>query len=651
MPAIRIVPFRGMLPRVAARLLGDGAAVDATNIDITSGEIRPLRRPVLVHTPAVSGPWRSVYRAEHASAQVWMAWQGDVDVARAPLPPSVEPRFYWTGDGAPRYAPFSDLSAGGFVVGIPRPIGAPSVVSSGGSGMDMTRVYVYTFYSEDNEEGPPSPASGLITGKVDGAWSISDMDAFPANSGTGVATFASGETTFANVGNHWLRVGDGLVMGGQRVTISAVVDATRFVVPGDFSTETAWVRVAPWNTTNMKRRLYRSAGTVAMYQLVDDDVGTSYSDTLSDAQIMGDELISQSWDAPPTKLRGLIALPNGCLAGFFENQLCYSEPYQPHAWPLEYRRATDFEIVGIAAYGTTVVAATAGLPYVATGTEPATVTMESVGQSWPCLSKRSVVSVGDGVLFATSYGMAYVGASGPTMWTQQIFTRTQWEPLNPTSMQSAASNGKVYVRYATVDGSSGTLVFSPSDADAGLVRLSMAADALYADLRNGGLYIVDGEGVHLFDSPEGVPMDFSWRSKPYSLPTPANLGAAKVDFVSLMSQADYDAEMVRYEAQVQVNESKVVAYSGVGGINGSRLNPLALNASDISNVRPPEVAGLTFTLYCDGRAVFSRTLVDSQMAFRLPSGFKAQEVAVGLSGAVQVRAVKLADTMLGLKQI
>lgn len=42
MAGIRIVPFLGMLPRTAERLLGDGAAVDAENVNLSSGEIRPL---------------------------------------------------------------------------------------------------------------------------------------------------------------------------------------------------------------------------------------------------------------------------------------------------------------------------------------------------------------------------------------------------------------------------------------------------------------------------------------------------------------------------------------------------------------------------------------------------------------------------------
>lgn len=651
MAGIRIIPFMGMLPRVAERLLGDGAAVDATNVNLTSGEIRPIKRPLLVNTPAISGPWLSVYRAEHNDAQVWLAWSRDVDIVRAPLPPAVEPRFYWSGDGEPRYAKFSNLPSTLFALGVPRPKAAPGVSVSGGSGLDVTRVYVYTFYSALNEESGDSPASALVTGKVDGTWAITGMDAFPASSGTGTASHSGGVTTFTNTGNHWLRVGDEVVISGQTVAVSAVTSNSIFQVPGNFTGATTWARKAPWNTSGMKRRLYRSAGSTGSYQLVADDVGTSYNDTLTDAQILGDELISQSWEPPPANLKGLIALPNGALAGFFDNQLCYSDPYQPHAWPIEYRRATDYEIVGIQAYGTTVVACTAGTPYVAAGVEPASVTPESVDQVWPCLSKRSVVSLGDGVLYATSHGLAYVGMGGSSIWTEAFFSRTEWTPLDPKTMICAAAEGRVYVRWMGEAGDKGVMVFSPAEASLGLTLLSSCPDELYADPRNGKLYLVDEDGIHQYDAGIGARIDFSWKSKEYHFPAPLNLGAAKVDFVNEMSQADFDAQQAAYQAEIAANAANVSGYAGIGGVNGSRVGLTMLNGSNIRDIAPPDVAGLTFTLFCDGVAVFSRTLVNDQSAFKLPAGFRTANVAVGLTGAVRIKSVKLAETMQGLKAL
>lgn len=651
MAGIRIVPFMGMLPRVAERLLGDGAAVDATNVNLTSGEIRPIKRPLLVNTPSVSGPWLSVHRAEWNGAQVWLAWNKDVDVARAPLPSSVEARYYWTGDGEPRYAKFSDLPSTFYALGVPRPQAAPGVSVTGGTGLDVSRFYVYTFYSALNEESRESPVSALVTGKVDGTWAITGMDAFPANSGTISVSHSGGVSTCTNTGNHWLRVGDEVVIAGSTVAVSEVTSASVFKVPGDFTGATSWARKAPWNTAGMKRRLYRSTGTAGTFQLVHDDVGTSYNDTLSDAQILGDELISQAWDPPPSNLRGLIALPNGAMAGFFGNQLCFSEPYQPHAWPEAYRRATDFEIVGIESFGTTVVACTRGRPYVAQGTEPENVVLESVDKVWPCLSKRSVVSIGDAVLYATSHGMAYVGMGGSMIWTEAFYSREEWTPLDPATMVSATAEGRVFVRFIGTDGAKGVLVFSPAEASMGLTMLSLVPDELYADPLNGKLYLVDSEGIHQYDAGVGPRLSYSWKSKEYHLPNPINLGAAKVDFVGEMTQADYDKAQADYAAAVAYNQTLLPSYSGFGALNGAAINASELNGSNLEPAALPDIESMTFTLYCDGLAVYSRKLVADQSAFKLPAGFRAENIAVGLTGTLRVKTVKLAESMTGLKAL
>ncbi|MFN3359496.1 MAG: hypothetical protein ACK418_26310, partial [Pseudomonas sp.] len=462
---------------------------------------------------------------------------------------------------------------------------------------------------------------------------------------------SGGVSTCTNTGNHWLRVGDEVVISGQTVAVSEVTSASVFKVPGDFTGATSWARKAPWNTAGMKRRLYRSTGTTGAFQLVHDDVGTSYNDTLTDAQIMGDELISQAWDPPPPSLRGLIALPNGAMAGFFGNQLCFSEPYQPHAWPEAYRRATDFEIVGIESFGTTVVACTKGRPYIAQGTEPENVVLESVDKVWPCLSKRSVVSIGDGVLYATSHGMAYVGMGGSMIWTEAFYSREEWTPLDPSSMVAAAAEGRVFVRFIGTDGLKGILLFSPSEASMGLTMLNLVPDELYADPLNGKLYLVDAEGVSQYDAGVGQRLGYSWKSKEYHLPSPINLGAAKVDFVSEMSEADYAQAQADYAAAVAANSALVSGYKGVGGINGRAINAGVLNGSNIQNIAPVVLDAVTFTLYCDGRAVYSRKLEADQSAFKLPAGFRTDNVAVGLTGSVRVKSVKLAETMQGLKAL
>lgn len=648
--AIRVVNFLGMSPRTAERLLPDGGAVDATNLVITSGEIRPIKRPDLVHTPVSGSPWLSVYRAEYGGSQKWLSWSVDVDVARAPLSSDVEARYYWSGDNEPRYATFTGLPGTFYSLGVPKPQATPTVSPSGGVGAAISRVYCYTFFSALGEESAPSPVSATTSGKVDDTWAIGAMDAFPVSSGTVTGAFSAGATTFtmAASANHWLRVGEEITVSGTDMLVTAVTNAFTFKVAGNYAAATSWARVAPWNTTGMKRRLYRSAGTNATFQLVHDDVGATYNDTLTDAQILGDELISQDWPLPPVGLRGLFALPNGAMVGFVGNLLCYSEPYQPHAWPLAYQFGTDFEIVGAGSYGSTVVAATAGMPVVFTGVDPLSVTADRVRAVWPCLSKRSVFSVADGVGFATADGLAFVGAGGASIMTQSMFSKVEWTPLAPASMIAAAAEGKIFVRWIGADGTSGTMIFHAGE-QVGLTLLSAVPDELYADERNGKLYLVDSTGIAQYDAGVGDRLTYQWLSKEYVLGAPVNFGAARVDLLSEQTQEDRDAAQAVYDAAVAANSAAMASYKGSGALGGVGLNAQTLNGSGLANLSVPTLADVVFTLYYDGAVVFSKALAESTR-FRLPSGLKSDIVSVGLNGSVRVKSIALAETMLALKQ-
>ena len=312
MPAVQITAFSGMQPRTSERLLPDNAAQRAENVKLYSGELRPLNKPRIVYSPNKPMPPVSIYRARNASSAGWMSWPFDVDVVLAPLAADSESRYYWTGDGEPKMAEYTEAISGGnddyphlaFALGIPRPLDKPAVSSTGGTLTTVTRFYGVTFFSEKGEESGLSPISDSTDGKTDGTWSITNLAVFPANSGSCSATHTGGVTTVSSVGYHWLRPADPVLLNGVRVLVSEVVSPTSFKVLGDFSAATVWARETPWNINGIKRRLYRTTGTAGSWQLVDDDVGTSFTDNLSDSDILGDELISEDWDPPPADLKG-----------------------------------------------------------------------------------------------------------------------------------------------------------------------------------------------------------------------------------------------------------------------------------------------------------------------------------------------------------
>lgn len=650
MAAINIIGFSGLAPRVSEYLLPDNGATDAENVLLYSGEIRPQRGPAWVRTPELDPPWVSIYRAEWNGDEQWVEWSVDVDVALAPLSADVEPRYCWTGDGEPRMALFSDLPDTFYALGIPQPQTAPGLAVVGGSGDQAARLYCYTFFSALGEESAPSPATEVITGYINGTWEVTGMDEFPISSGSATGTFGSGSTSFDVGARHWLRDGDQVEIGGDVLTVSAITDPEVFVVPGDYSAETSWSRVAPWNTTGMKRRLYRSAGTNATFQLVTDDAGVDYDDTLSDADILGDELISDTWVPPPAGLSGIFTLPNGAMVGFVGNLVCYSEPYQPHAWPPEYQVGTDFEVVGAAAFGTTVVAATAGAPYVLDGVDPISVTPQKMGDIWPCLAKRGVIAAAGGVLYPTVHGMAYIGPSGADTWTKNLYTREEWAKLNPETMIAGMTDGRLFIVHTPDNSSQRALILHMNDVVA-LTTASMSVTDLYSDPRNGRLYLATDAGIYEWNADGASLIPYSWKSKEFTLPTPLNLGAAKVDFAEYFSQADYDQAVANNAADLAANQALIDAGDFVADIDTYEYDAMEMDGDDLNEPRSADdLRALSFTLYVNGKERFSRSLSD-QKPFRLPGGYKGDIVSVRVSGTMRVRAVKLAETMAGLKQV
>lgn len=751
---IKLSPFGGLVPRTGERLLPDTAATIAENVKLQSGELRPIHQPgtAVVPTTPKTLPPLSIFKArDGTSSSAWFTWPIDVDCVRVPLDTDVESRFCWTGDGAPKMAVYSAAVGGGannypllaneLMLGIPTPQTAPTVTPSGGVGAADTRFYCYTFCSALGEESAPSPLSAETTGKVDDTWALSALDTAPANSGTGTAAYGS-VTTFTTTAaaKHWLQVGDEIYFtAGAGIvttllhTVATVPSATTFTVTGDYNTATAWSRKTAWNTSGMVKYIYRTVGTSGGYQLVNATglaaATTTYNDTLTDAQIAGDDLVSSGWIPPPVGLTGLAVHSSGALVGFVNNLMCFSEPLQPHAWPAAYQLSSGYSGVGIATYGSSVVMATAGPPFVASGVEPASMSGEDVTGMYPCLAKRSVISHGGAVLYASKFGLVEVGSQGVKIFTEQFYTRDEWELLYPSTMISASANGRVYVAYTNAVSTQAMLIF---DGD---LHTTCSAEAyeLYSDLSSGEMYLGTSSGIQLWDDTTETVYSGDWRSKEFISAPPINLGAAKVDFV-LAVDADLAAaitaaiaaataanELLSDPAVVTISSANpgVVTWSGntlqvddsvvflttgalptniVAGtryyvhatgytaatsfsvsetVGGARIDTTAGAQSGVHTSRScidlgayisdpyiaeyyiggddfvdvPEAPAsneVTFNLFHGDELLVSRVISDTR-AFRLPAGYKADDFLVQVITQCQVKEIRVAETMDGLR--
>lgn len=589
----KITGFLGIIPRTSERLLPDMAAQIAENVSLTSGELNPTRAPYLTHVPSVVEQKYAAYRAYDGTTEKWRTWPVDIDVVKGSLSPDVEQRYYWTGDGCPRYAHFTDFGTTDYALGLPKPATALTVTPTGGTGATVSRFYVYTFINALGEESDTCPVSALAAGKVDGTWTLSGFSAAPTND-----------------------------------------------------------RAVNYYQAGLKQRLYRTSGTQGSFQLVAERVASAsdWSDTVLDAAMMGDDLLSSGWAVPPVDIKGLISLPNGSLAAFRGNELLLSEPYQPHAWPIAYRYQAESSIVGIAAFGTTIVVCTKTRPYVADGVDPGVISMQAITDVWPCLSKGSVCSVGDGVVFATKHGLAYVGLSAPQIVTAGIYAATDWANLIPSSMVCRSANGRLYLLYKQ-SGASMTQLLRIDLQDGNTVTtLSADANTLYVDPLDGNLYVVKKE-VYLYDGLYGSRNTFVWKSKQIELQEPVNFGACLIEWLGTMPATEVQAAYSLRQTQVTANQAVITAKKAVGAFEQVGFNTDQVNgASGI--IDPPSIAEyLHYTLLDkDDNTLASMDVVPGKM-FRLPAGYKTDVFAHQLQGNVRVRYIKIAETPDGLRQV
>lgn len=691
---MKITGFQGIRPRTAPRLLGETAAQVAANTDLSSGEARPLSQPALAYTPNVStkpGPHLALYKADPATAtrlyDLWFSWNRDVDVCRSPLPG--EKKWIFTGDGEPRITNEALAIAGAGdnypatcqALGLPKPITGPTVVvtPAGTAGTPVSRYYAYTFYDDWNQESAFSPHSTLVTGDADDSWAVTTLDAAPPNTGAITALTYGGTgnktITITNAALTFTRAGERIVLSALTGTFASVngtwvitaVDVALKQITFDVTTAPTgtwasggtWTREAPWR--NATKRLYRTSGTKAQFQLVAEGItDVFFTDTVLDIDILGNEAITATWELPPVDLQGVFTLPSGALCGFSGNETCFSEPFQPHAWPPEYRKRADYPIVAAGLFTSGIVVGTTGVPQVLIGHEPGQMAAQPVTGAYPCLSKRSMSSLGDSVGYASAHGYVRIGDSGVSIMTEETHTRDVWAALAPETMVAETVRGRLYVM--TQGAGPSLLIFDFLDGT-GLTTADLDATELFADALSGKLYISDSvnQDVREFDPVDGVYMTQDWMSKELVLPNPGCPGAARVNFTARWSQAQYDGLLAIYNAAQAVNVSLITSgrtvelialgLGDVGGeINGDEFNAYAINESAISEVVSPalESPGVTFTLYVDGEAYYS-TVVTNKLGFPLPSGYKHDTFAVRVQGQVLVKSIDMAATMMGLR--
>lgn len=651
-----------MVPRMSNRLLQPNQAVRAMNLKNTSGRIDPLLGLSLSYADqrAIKTAWRYRHFIGNSYADNWLTWSQDVDAVRSLIATDQVGRFYFTSDEfEPRMSTFNDAiqGTGGypaawFGLGVAAPLNAPTIAPAAGS--TETRAYVYTFVTKYGEESGPSPAA-VATGANLGAWTVSGMQAAPSNTGTISAVQnnvpSAGKVTITFNTTYGLVEGESLTFSGVvgmtdlngTRRIFSIDAATNKVVVLLSTTQTytsggAWAKNSPHNLADMTRRIYRSAGTNADYLFVAEVpvATTSYVDNVAGASL-GEVLPTKDSLPAPGRLRCLKSLPNGCLVGITDNEICFSAPYMPYSWPISNRYSFSQRAVNIVPSGNSVIVLTDTYPILFVGNDPEAMTPSVMETYAPCLSKRGVADVGGGAIYPSHDGLWLAAPGRVERMTQRLYREDEWKLLNPSSWHATIHDGQYYGFYTKEGEDKGRMwVFDMAEGDS-VLEVDEQADDLYRNDYDGQLYVSYGQNIYQWDVNVGKTYVSDWLSMTYQLPKPINFSIGQV-------HAEFSKPVPPDYEQIAANEALIAqgADAVAGWICGQEMLATEVCGSFIIPAYTPQDKKVQFTLYADNEPVFTR-IVTSSRPFRLPSGYRSEVFNIGLSTSIPVYSVAIAD--------
>jgi hypothetical protein len=341
-------------------------------------------------------------------------------------------------------------------------------------------------------------------------------------------------------------------------------------------------------------------------------------------------------------------------------------PGKPWAWPLDYRRTFEYDIVAIENVGGNLVVLTGAYAYRVAGNDPFTLSVAKIDTPYPCLSKRSVVNMGYGVLFATYGGLAMWSAQGLlALATKYIHDWDTWDDgIDPTTIVGHFFNDKYFGSH-----SAGSFLFERDDQIGGYyITAGHKFNSAWTDPETNTVYTAsDSIGSITQWGNSAWPLrPMEWKSKTLVTKDYINIGAARVvaDYTITAEDAaaytTYNNSVATYNAAIWVDSEQLQPVNGPtdyvdsGGVvanNFGELNRTVVHGDGLTRTARTAPANYTviFQLWQNKNLVMTRALTDSNI-FRCPTGYKSDTFEVSVSGSARVRAIHVGETPDGLRK-
>jgi hypothetical protein len=222
-----------------------------------------------------------------------------------------------------------------------------------------------------------------------------------------------------------------------------------------------------------------------------------------------------------------------------------------------------------------------------------------------------------GVVWSTNDGLAVYSPGGVAVVTKALYNSDTWAmDVDPSTVVAQYYSGNYFASH-----SQGAFVFE-QDAQVGgfFTDAEPIFTASWFDARTNRFYYTAGTDgdVYEWDNLSQPAQMMEWKSKVITTGPMINLGAARVI-------ADFS------DNPTKLWEQSSQTWEAAAGIWGA----------------PNEIL---FSMWVDKQIVFT-TMVSGSYTFRLPTGYRSDTFEVSVESDTRVRAIHLAETALGLRQV
>ena len=602
---ITLTRFKGTAPKTEPRLLSPEYSQVSTNIRYDSGALLPIKEFEKVSAVPSDIDVYAIYKYKLSSTQdKWLFFDKNITCTKDPLYKTHDDRVVLSGVGAPRvldnsiattYDSITDANT--YLLGIPVPTAPVMSVATTGTANFESRAYAiqYDRVWPDGkiDQGPFSAPAATADSKYyvdltsNGSVQLASIPDAPAGCGITHITINRANSSTSDSDFYFSRTFN--IVNAKAGSVSGVT----------------------WNSGT-------STFTVV------DSVNT---------EDLGPICANQDYIGPESTLSGITSVTGGMLAGFYDNYVCFSEPYQCHAWPDAYKVAIDSPIVGLGTFGEIVVVCTNSEPYIINLGDPANAIAFPIKEFAPCISAEGIVSYRDAVVYPSEAGFIRIDRMGVVTLTLNLADIHDMKDFDMHIVRAAGLGSYYYVLYTTSNSQVKTLILNMQDPELGFGACDKNIRCMYADFESATLYCaytdeLDSTWLGKYDSGDTY-SSYVWKSKIFTTDDDTtNLSAARIraEYTALPTNGIDYSDYTYAINEESYNESPINGYMAYAGEDG-----------------------LTFYLYVDGNKMYEKRVLNKN-PFRLPAGYIGTDIEVMLVGNIPVYKLDLATSIQELTE-